>query len=117
MIEFEWREVLNKMKIPAKPTALWTKVFDYIEGPARLRIEAEGIWSYSKRHCGPEGIPSVGLMNDALVSTAPLGALVGKIGGSTAEKPDTTKIGVFAVGNYCVLNLDASAKGALFMTM
>ena len=42
MIEFEWREVLNKMKIPAKPTALWTKVFDYIEGPARLRIEAEG---------------------------------------------------------------------------
>jgi hypothetical protein len=103
--------------VPAKPRGLWTRVCDYIEGPVKLKLEANGEWAYSKKRCGPDGAPQEGLVADALVPSAPLGTLVGKIGGSSADKPDVSKGLVFAVGSYCVVSLDNTARGALFLTM
>ncbi|MBI4591574.1 MAG: hypothetical protein HY725_22340 [Candidatus Rokubacteria bacterium] len=118
MTQPNWQPLAkDPYKVPAKPKGLWTKVCDYVEGPVKLKLEADGEWEYSKKRCGPDGAPQEGLVTDTLVPSAPLGALVGKIGGSSADKPDVSKVLVFAVGSYCVVSLDNTARGALFLTM
>jgi hypothetical protein len=52
-----------------------------------------------------------------MVPGAPIGALVAKIGGSSADKPDASKQTVFAVGSECVVVLDGKSSGTLFLTM
>lgn len=114
-----WRALkLAKDKVPGKNDALWTPVFDYVEGPTRLRFKASGKWTYAEgRDTGPEGDRNLGFPQDVLVPGAPVGALVGKIGGSSVDKPDATKQPVFPVGTDCVISVDERAKGTLFLTM
>jgi hypothetical protein len=114
-----WRTLkLAKDPLPAKSIGLWTQVIDYIEGPTRLRFKASGKWTYAEgRETGPEGDRNLGFPQDVLLPGAPLGALVGKIGGSSADKPDPTKQTVFAVGTDCVISVDEKTKGTLFLTM
>jgi hypothetical protein len=50
-----------------------------------------------------------------LFPDAPAGALIAKIGGSSAGKSDGTKL--FVVGSYCVIELDDKTKGPLYLTM
>jgi hypothetical protein len=52
------------------------------------------------------------------------GALVGKIGGSSADLPDSSSPGaaygnkrVFPVGSHCVVLLGSAEGGPLFLTM
>src|SRR5713226_9672888 len=74
-------------------------------------------WSYAPdRKCTADGDPKAPL-NPAtcLFADAPPGALIGKIGGSTAGKTDGTKL--FVVGSYCVIELEDKAKGPLYLTM
>jgi hypothetical protein len=115
MIEPTWLPLTLKTdKVLAKPAALWTLVCTYIKGPLKLKIEATGSWQYSPtRFCGPDGSRLAGIPTDALSSTAPAGALIGKIGGSHAEKPATS----FVVGSYTVIAVDEKTEGALFLTM
>ncbi len=104
--------------VPAKPDGLWTAVHDFISGTVALRFKAKGEWSYApKRKCGPDGVRGLGLPQDVMVPGTPLGALIAKIGGSSADKPDATKQAVFAVGSECVVVLDGKNSGTLFMTM
>jgi hypothetical protein len=118
MTQPNWQSIAeHPFSVPAKPQGLWTKVCDYIEGPVKLKVEAKGEWECSKKRCGPDGAPQEGLIADALVPSAPVGALVGKIGGSSADKPDVAKAFVFSVGTYSVVTLDEKVKGALFLTM
>jgi hypothetical protein len=113
----EWK-ILIKMDVLAKPEGLWTKICDYIEGSMKLKVEAHGTWDYSiGKNCSPDGKRAEGLLVESLVPSAPVGALIGKIGGGTAEKPDPAKSFVFVVGSYCVVNIDTNTKGALFLTM
>lgn len=114
-----WRALkLAKDTLPAKSVALWTPVLDYIEGPTRLRFKASGKWTYAEgRETGPEGDRNLGFPQDVLVPGAPLGALVGKVGGSSVEKPDAAKQPVFPIGTECVISLDEKVKGTLFLTM
>jgi len=65
--------------------------------------------------CGADGTPGDGYSANHLCATAPTGALIGKIGGSTADKPDAAS--VFAVGQYCIRTLKTEESGALFLTM
>ena len=85
----------------------------------KLKFTASGVWWVAPdRQCGPDGIRDVGFGDALLVSSAALGALVAKIGGSNAEKPDATKqTVVFVVGPACILSLDEKIKGPLFLTM
>jgi hypothetical protein len=119
MLEPVWMPLVLKTDIvPAKPIALWTLVCGYVKGPAKLKIEASGTWEYSPaKLCGPDGIRSSGFLADALIASAPIGVLIGKIGGSAAEKPVDGKSLSFVVGSYTVIALDEKTEGALFLTM
>jgi hypothetical protein len=104
--------------VPAKGPGLWTQICEYVEGPVRLKVKATGKWKYRDgRECGPDGDISLGFSQDMLLPSAPRGALIAKIGGSTADKPDPAKQMVFAVGSECVVSLETTNKGGLFLTM
>jgi hypothetical protein len=115
MTEPAWLPMkLKTDKILAKPDALWTLVCEYIKGPMKLKIEANGTWEYSPtKCCGPDGSRQAGFLADALNPSAPLGTLIGKVGGSPADKPTSS----FVAGSYVVVALDDKSEGALFFTM
>ena len=56
-----------------------------------------------------------GFSQEMLNQAAGLGALVGKIGGSPADKADA-KLS-FVAGSYVVLAFDEKVEGALYLTM
>jgi hypothetical protein len=118
MIKPDWIELANDIPISAKPKdCIWQCAYSYIEGPGLLKIEATGTWKYlntAPQPCSPNGdleSPLDGQNN--LHGKSPLGALIGRIGGSIADR-DTTS--VFAVGSFCVRKLDKEA-GPLFLTI
>jgi hypothetical protein len=110
--------LLCTLQIPARPAGLWTLV-DFIEGPAVLKITAKPgeTWAYSdslSAVCGADGDPhSLLSASKCLVPKAPVGALVGKIGGSTAGAETDTS---FVVGSACIVKI-ADEGGALFLTI
>jgi hypothetical protein len=66
--------------------------------------------------CGPDGSRNAGFSADALNPSALLGALIGKIGGSPAEKPDTATF-TFAAGSYAIVVVGEKTEGPLYLTM
>ncbi len=130
MTDPNWQP-LQKMDIPANPEGLWTKVLDFITGPRKLRFTAKGSWQLTPgRSCGADGSRAAGSPASAFLPSAPLGALIGKIGGSSADAPPPPAPGVvvpavpvsggplvIAVGSFCTLEIQATTKGPLFVTM
>jgi|SRR5882724_2039902 len=133
MTDPAWKEI-KKVKVEAKPAGIWNIALPYICGSRLLRFSIQTTddkkatvpkeWAPSpKKKCGPDGVPMT--KTGALLSTAPFGAIVGKIGGSTADLPDTTAPStspysgkkVFAVGAYAVVSIAATDCGPLFVTM
>jgi hypothetical protein len=112
--------------------ALWTLALDFVAGPARIRLEVvpqdgKMEWTCGTSVCGPGG--TLALSSTAIVATAPIGALVAKIGGGEAECPGLP-VGaglspqplppssmVYAVGRYAVITLKSGDGGPLFLTM
>jgi len=81
-------------------------------------VKATGEWKYAEdRKCGPDGDTTLGFPQEVLLANVPRGALIAKVGGSTADKPDATKQLVFAVGSECVVSLSSANRGPLFMIM
>jgi hypothetical protein len=135
-----WREI-KWAKVPAKPDGLWTVILEHISGPRLLRISVKDKdkkkvdvavkWHTTETEdCGANGIArdtssTTGTTGTAstLIMYAPYGALVGKLGGSTADLPEGGSGGpysgrkVFTAGTYCVVTLAANEGGPLFLTM
>ena len=115
----EWTSLQKDIRIKAQPAdSIWQKAYDYVEGPLLLKIVASGTWTYSSKFagtCTSNGDVLSPLDNKGCIyEKAPVGALIGRIGGSIATKePD----GVFVVGSYCVHKLDATNAGPLFLTI
>lgn len=118
MIELVWLPLtLKTTEVPAKPVSLWTLVHEYVKGPVKLRIQATGTWEYAPgKSCGPDGSRTGGFLSDGLIASAPVGALIAKVGGSPADKPDTRIVG-FVVGSYTVFTVDDKTEGPLYFTM
>jgi hypothetical protein len=128
MITPSWRRV-KWVKVPAKPDGPWSLAVDQITGPRLIRIsvsnkdeqgaEVPTKWKPSSaEECGGNGMAKAA--PDGLVPSAPYGALVGKLGGSSAdltETPATSGRKFFPVGTYCVLNVSATEGGPLYLTM
>lgn len=112
-----WSEV-KEVTVPARPRGLWTWAVDYVKGPARILIEAtDGAqWCYSPGHaCGPDGDLGA-LLNPThtLLAAAPVGALLVKVGGSTAGASDGT---VRVAGSKALIEIDAKVSGPIFLTI
>ena len=124
--ELQWNNLATKLKIPAKPVGLWTRVHDVIVGPGLLKFEATGTWKYSVRFgnaCTADGDTLAPLSpSKSLCPKCPVGALIAKIGGSSADC-DTTASNIYPVGTFCVLSLKAKPDpnalepGPLFLTI
>jgi hypothetical protein len=110
----KWAELRPDVPVPAKPTGIWTLAHDFLEGPALLRIDATGTWSYGDEPCGPDGdLRPQASADHAILPAAPLGALLVKIGGSTAGTNDGV---VRVVGTTAVLGIGEKG-GPVFLTI
>jgi hypothetical protein len=112
-----WSEVKEDIKVPAKPKGVWTWAFDYVKGPALIAIEAkEGTWSYSgAKRCGPDGdLNTLVNTGNLILPGAPLGALIVKIGGSTAGVGDGL---VRVAGSKALISIDEKTSGPIFLTI
>jgi len=130
-----WR-ALATVKVSAKPDGFWTLVHEYVAGGRLLRFQVRDkdkdqtsvpmSWSPADgSHVTADGIAFSGAPKTGVLSTAaPYGALVGKVGGSSADLPDSASAGTpygtkktFVVGAYCIVALAASDGGPLFLSM
>jgi hypothetical protein len=118
----------KEIEISAGPP-LWTMAEDYIQGPVKLKIEVvdpEAVWQFAaETYCKAGGT----MRNDlaALFPAAPIGALIGKLGGGTADCPAAAPAGavgtppagvkLFAVGTFAVIAVGEDDSGPLFLTM
>jgi hypothetical protein len=114
-----WTSLEKNIRIKAQPAdGIWQTALDYVQGPLLLKIVANGTWTYSSKFagaCSPNGDVLSPLDNKGCIyEKAPVGALIGRIGGSIASKEPE---GVFVVGSFCVRKLDAASVGPLFLTI
>jgi hypothetical protein len=115
---FDWSTLDSKdrVEIPARPSnGIWTPARAYLSTGTILRIEASGQWQpLPGTACGAEGLQHWAYGRDRLLTkSAPLGALIGKIGGSNVYAADTD---ILVIGGLCVLKLDKS-EGPLYLTI
>jgi hypothetical protein len=123
MTKPNWSELVHGVAVPARPAGIWTKVYDYVSGPRRLRFRATGQWKFAaSKQCGPDGDLSAGTAG--LLQSCPVGSLVAKIGGGTADTAALTAVAgmptpafIFPVGSFCTIDLPSGLSGALFLTM
>ena len=113
-----WQQVVENGKVPARPDGgLWTFFDEIVNGPCLIKIEAEGEWHYAEEpeaKCGPDGQTASYISSSRCANPkGPVGALIGKIGGSTADTGDETS---FVVGRFCV-HKHSEGTGALFLTI
>ena len=113
-------QLLTTVSVPAKPSGLWTLAWDYVAGPKKLKIEAKATesWTYAPPPASPctgDGDPRAALDRArCLCPDAPVGALIGKIGGSTGGIKDGQ---IFVAGQLCVMDLADTVKGVLLLTI
>ncbi len=121
--------VKNDFEISATSSALWTVALEYVAGATKLKIEVidlTSVWQYSTDHWCRAG----GTMRNevaALLPSAPIGALIGKLGGGTADCPAPPGASgpspmpagnkVFSVGTYAIIDVKAEDSGPLFLAM
>jgi hypothetical protein len=111
----DWELIVPQKQVPASG-GLWTLVHEFVEGPALLSIRAID-WSMRWSPawpimCNADGDPtSLMSRKNCLVSGGIVGALVGKIGGSSASATDGT---TFMVGRACVVKV-SSDGGPLYL--
>ncbi len=114
----EWTVVKDGLKVKAKPDGVWTLALEWVASPMLLRFEADDEeWYYAE----PDGskaradghLSSLLAAKGCLLPSAPVGALIGKVGGSSAGTADGT---LFVVGKFCVVEID-KPKGPIYLTI
>jgi hypothetical protein len=134
IMEPSWK-TLKVFTVEARPNGLWNLVTDYVTGSRLLRFrcltqDAQGNALPDKWNpgtnvlSGADGAWITPARTGLLSGGALYGALIGKIGGSSADVPDNSQQAspygsrrVFAVGSHCVISLGATEGGPLFLTM
>jgi hypothetical protein len=114
--DFIWRK-LKTIKVPDPQGAAWTPALDFMISKRmyRLQVKSGNQWSLdgAAGACTSDGydggLPRNG---DPVCPGSPLGSLIAKIGGSTADKVGI----IFAVGRYCVYQATDDTKiGSLYL--
>jgi hypothetical protein len=112
----DWRELPGLEDPNFLVKEPWIKILDYVIGPKILKIQVQGQWSLlgpGVRECTETGHPGLAFPSDRLLlpDSAP-GAMIGKLGGSTADYKDGT---LFAIGSYAVVFLEEKKILPLFV--
>ena len=140
MSDPNWDAGIEK-DIPARPDhGNWTLALDYIDANKRMKFVVEdqrdtppagqgqqqgagpqrepNKWSYAQgKTCAADGDPKAPVNPaNCLITDAPPGALIAKVGGSTAGKV-SDGLKSFVVGSLCVYDTDANTKGVVYLTM
>lgn len=117
MSQPKWTQVVTDFEVPAKPQGLWTLAYEWVAADKRVKITAAGDWKYADEEwasCGPDGDPRSYLSRDDCIhADGPVGALLGKVGGSTAD----TKGMPFVAGSHTVVTFKAEEEGSLYLTI
>ena len=123
----EWKDP-KVIKITNEVTEPWIPVLETFSAATHLQIKVEGSWTPMAHveECGPNGLLGLPIQPERLVlPECAFGALLGKIGGSSAThvagaaggNADATITAgkPFAVGSYCVVKIPDKAVGPLFV--
>jgi hypothetical protein len=111
-----WVQLADPVTVPAKPRGIWTLAVEHVSGPALIKVEADGAWLYSPAaKCGPDGdLGSLISSRGTIMAGEPVGALIVKIGGSTAGVADGV---VRVAGSSAVIQIDDKTSGPVFLTI
>ena len=118
MGERNWRELkLRTGKVPERDGCAWTPVYEFLTPGKTYRLEADQKWTPEiSGECTADGNPDTKRSDDLLLPGTAAGALIAKIGGSTADlKVDKDKVPLFAAGRYCVFTVESGKVGALYL--
>ncbi len=117
MPELIWRK-LKEVELPDPQDAAWTPALDYLIAKRlyRLRVKGEADrWQLEgmTAPCTVDGTDfNAARSTEPICPGSPFGALIGKIGGSTADNAGV----IFGVGRYCVYQVTEEAKaGPLYL--
>ena len=122
-----WRNLKTNLAVP-EAGHQWVLALDVLSSGKLMMIEAAGIWrpAGGTDDCTPDGFFSnnaaaAGATGVLLVDSAPRGALIARIGGSTADQkgdsPTATNPSrvLFSVGRKCIFNVPEKPVGSLFL--
>lgn len=122
-----WKRLVpdSLIKVPEQAGIAWTPVIDYLT-PGRLYMirvsyidpkEPQTWTPDGGTACTADGDPGLTRASTPLVAGAPIGALIARVGGSTADAAgDAERSLLFAAGRYCVFQAPEPPKaGALFL--
>jgi hypothetical protein len=112
-----WTAIPSQRVQPGSVIVPWVQVVDGIGNATHLQIIARGQWTALPgllAPCGPDGLAGLILPADRVVlADAPPGALIGRLGGSSASlKAD----GAFVIGSSCVVKVPDAGIGPLFIS-
>ena len=114
-----WREI-KKLDVPQSNMA-WTPALDFLTPGKLYRITVDPAKQWtpesSANPCNANGDATLTRSSEVVVNTAAIGALIAKVGGSTADlKPDATKVILFSAGSHCVFSVtEATKAGPLYL--
>lgn len=125
-MKIQWSKLHVYSKKNENLNSPWQMALESFDDATHLKIESDGVWSALDSvmpNCGPDGLAGIKLPDGILVlSGCPFGALVGKLGGSSAshkvlEEPNEN-LAVsepFAIGAFCILKIPEDMPGPLFI--
>jgi hypothetical protein len=122
----DWKDLKTFEIADTEVSAPWILVLETFQDATHLRIDAEGCWTAMGgllAKCGPDGLIGLPLIPERLMAAeCPVGALIGKIGGSSAAtataaaaSPAIGEGKAFAIGLHCVTSVPEKSIGPLFV--
>lgn len=125
-----WRVIVKALNVPEREGIAWTRALDYLS-PNKLYLiavapqeeddeTAEQSWiPEGSASCTADGDPSLTRDEGLVLATCCGGALIARIGGSSAnQKLDAARTTIFAVGRHCVFSVSDTTKvGSLYLGM
>ncbi len=109
---------IETLQLPTGAVSVpWIRLADSLRGATFLTFASTGTWNALPgllAPCGPDGLAGLTLPADRVVlADAPPGALIGRIGGSSAGiKAD----GIFVIGSNAVIAVPTGSTGPLFIS-
>jgi hypothetical protein len=116
-----WRNITpdapKPFLVPEDRGVMWTLVLDYVAPGKLLMIRASGTWTPEggEQACGPDGETAVSDHAGLPVARAARGALIGRIGGGSADQVPDEKMLLFVIGRVCVLQVPDDRRGSLLL--